>query len=167
MRVLLGGIENADDFYQVSAESSAEVKAKGPLGSNNMKGARAVNNFWTIKQSRNPQIKEKSYFGFEDKIHVAYEAKLAEAGYSMTNTPHLFTMYGLFEAVIEDINYDFSLVSSAIILVCVYTFFMLGSFSTIHCRVWVAFTGICCILLAYGAGFGFMYLIGMKSTGVH
>jgi Niemann-Pick C1 protein len=85
----------------------------------------------------------------------------------MKNIPHLFTLYGLFEAAIQDIAYDFSLVSSAILLVVVYTFFMLGTFSTIHCRVWVAFTGICCILLAYGAGFGFMYLIQQRSTGVH
>ncbi len=73
----------------------------------------------------------------------------------------------MLEAIIQDINYDFTLVSSSIILVCIYTFLMLGTFSTIHCRVVVAFTGIVCILLAYASGFGFMYICGGKSTGVH
>jgi hypothetical protein len=59
------------------------------------------------------------------------------------------------------------MVGVAIVMVCIYTFFMLGTFSTIHCRVLVALCGIICIVLAYTSGFGLMYLCGARSTGVH
>ena len=59
------------------------------------------------------------------------------------------------------------MVSSAILIVFTYTFLFLGSFSTIHCRAISAATGIFCILLSYASGFGFMYLIGMKTLGLH
>lgn len=78
LKALFGGIEQEADFYQVSKDSTPEIAAKGPIGTNNIVGARAVNNFWNIKQSRNPDIEDKTYFGFEEKIHDAYEKLLSD-----------------------------------------------------------------------------------------
>ena len=49
----------------------------------------------------------------------------------------------------------------------VYTFNFLGTYSPMHCRCTVAFAGLICVLLSYFAGFGFMYIVGGKTTGVH
>ena len=72
----------------------------------------------------------------------------------------MFTIQGLVEAVILDINHDFTLIIAAILLVVIYTFLFLGSFSPMHCRCVVALVGILSILLAYTAGFGLLYLLG-------
>ena len=78
LKAMLGGIEDEENFYQVAKDSPPEIKKKGAIGTNNLKGARAVNNFWQIKNSRNPQIDEKSYFGFEEKLHDAYDKLLED-----------------------------------------------------------------------------------------
>ena len=83
------------------------------------------------------------------------------------NKIHLFTTWTLFEAFTMDIQHDFALIGSAILLVCVYTFLFLGSFSPIHCRAVTAIAGLVSILLAYCAGFGLMYIMGGETTGVH
>ena len=72
----------------------------------------------------------------------------------------IWTINGFLEAIRDDINNDFALIFMAIILVIIYTFVFLGTFSPMHCRCLVAFTGTICILLSYFAGFGFMYICG-------
>jgi len=130
----------------------------------------ASQNSWTIKISRGDAlgIDEKAYHSWEDKLLKAFAEKWDKAGDKDEKVIlHLYTIQGFFEAIVEDINYDFSLVGSAILLVVIYTFLFLGAFSPVHCRTGVACVGIFSILLAYGAGFGFMYLVGAMSTGVH
>ena len=55
----------------------------------------------------------------------------------------------------------------AIILVGLYAFLFLGSFSPIHCRCICALAALVCVGFAYISGFGFMFMCGMKTTGVH
>jgi len=82
-------------------------------------------------------------------------------------TFYIFTIQGLTASISDDINDDFKLIGSAIVLVAVYAILFLGSFSPVHCRLIVALTGLGTILLAYTSGFGIMYLFGGESTGVH
>ena len=166
LKSMMGGIEPADSYYQVYKNAPADILAKGAIGTNNIVSAKAVMNSWTIKLSRNPDADEKMYFGFEEKIIEAFDKKYEKGKYGDLQF-HLFTLQGLIEAVIMDINHDFTLVTSAILLVCIYTFLMLGSFSPTHCRCVVTIVGLLCILLAYLSGFGLLYLLGGETTGVH
>ena len=117
--------------------------------------------------SRNPDILDKSYNGFEDKLQKAYEESFGNDVQSNGNKLHLFTGRGFGEALMTDINHDFSLIGAAILLVCVYVVLFLGSFSPMHCRLIVALVGLLSILMAYTAGFGILYYLGAESTGVH
>ena len=167
---VFGGVTPTEGYYQVDKTSDAATKAKGSIGSNNLKSALASQNSWTIKQARGDAlgIDEKAYFSWENNLLKAFSEKWDKTGDKDDQIIlHLYTIQGLFEAFVEDITYDFNLVGAAIFLVVVYTFFFLGAFSPIHCRTGVACVGIFSILLAYGAGFGFMYLVGGMSTGVH
>lgn len=85
----------------------------------------------------------------------------------MHTTINMFTLQGLYAAFKDDINYDFNLIFLAIFLVAIYTICVLGNCSPMHCRCVVALVGLLCIILAYTAGFGFMYIVGGESTGVH
>ena len=171
---LFGGIapkepyteENEDGFFQVTKGSPAEIQAKGPIGTNNLSKAVAVQNIFSIKQSRNPDVEDDVYSGFEEKLLKAFEDKFGTDPYKGTKL-HLFTIQALSDAVGKDIEHDFSLITAAIVLVCIYTFLFLGSFSPTHCRAVVAITGLVCILLAYLSGFGLLYLCGGRTTGVH
>lgn len=117
-----------------------------------------------LQLSRNPDIDEEMYFGFEDNLIKRYEAWIETTEFV---DAHLFTIQGFSESVIDDINHDFNLIAAAIILVGIYTFLFLGSFSAIHCRCIVAFAGLVCVAFAYLGGFGIMYILGGQSTGVH
>jgi hypothetical protein len=162
LKAMFGGIKPSDSFSQVLKLGSGSAA----VGSNNIDSAQAVINVWTIKLSRNPDIDEKAYFGWESKLLEAYEKKFGNQSDDSIKL-HLFTIQGLFEAVVMDINHDFSLIFAAILLVCFYTFLFLGSFSPTHCRAVVAITGLFCIMLAYLSGFGLLYLLGAETTGVH
>lgn len=85
----------------------------------------------------------------------------------MHTNAYIFTIQGLVEAFVEDINNDFALIFSAIIVVVIYTVINLGSFSPMFCRCLVSCMGIFCILLSYTAGFGLLYYLGSETTGVH
>ena len=52
-------------------------------------------------------------------------------------------------------------------MVAIYTILVLGTFSAIHCRCVVSLMGLFCVLLAYTAGFGLMFLCGGLKAGVH
>ena len=82
-------------------------------------------------------------------------------------TIHLFSIHGMFDAISKDIDYDLSLIVIAIILVGLYTFFALGNCSPMYCRCLGALCGLVCIIFAYTTGFGFMFLVGYKTDGVH
>ena len=73
---------------------------------------------------------------------------------------HVFSGQGWSDSLMEDFAYDLNLVTFAIILVGIYTMFMLGNCSPMHCRCLVALTGLICVLLSYAAGFGFMFICG-------
>ena len=99
-------------------------------------------------------------FKKEDLLEKAFREKFGNGADNAGNKIYLFSIRGLFEAMIEDINHDFNLIFAGIFLVFTYTFLFLGSFSPIHCRCVVALAGIISIGLAYTAGFGLMYLLG-------
>lgn len=82
-------------------------------------------------------------------------------------TIHVFSVQGLFDAISEDVNYDLNLIILAIILVGLYTFFTLGNCSPMYCRCLGALCGLVCIIFAYTTGFGFMFIVGGKTDGVH
>ena len=60
-----------------------------------------------------------------------------------------------------------NLIILAIIFVGIYTFLALGNCSPIYCRCLVALTGLLCVIFAYTCGFGFMFICGGKTDGVH
>jgi len=79
----------------------------------------------------------------------------------------MFTPFGLRLAFSDDIQADLALVQIAIILVALYTIFVLGTFSAIHCRCVVSLMGLVSVGLAYGSGFGLSFLCGGETAGVH
>ena len=117
-----------------------------------------------MEHNRNPDIHEEAYLGFEEKIHERFDQWKVNV---RTADVHLQTINGFLEAIVEDINNDFGLIFGAIILVVVYLFLFLGTFSPTHCRCVVGLTGLICVAFAYISGFGFMYLCGGQTTGVH
>ena len=110
-----------------------------------------------IKNNRNEDIDETMYEVWEDQLikliaEFSNESKLIKLS--------LFTSWGVRLAFKEDLLNDLALVQVAILLVSVYTIFVLGTFSAIHCRLVVSLMGLVSVGFAYGAGFGFMYLCG-------
>lgn len=79
----------------------------------------------------------------------------------------IFTAFGLRSAFSDDIQADLKLVQIAIGLVALYTILVLGTCSAMHCRLVVALMGLFCVGISYGSGFGFMFLIGGETAGVH
>ena len=82
-------------------------------------------------------------------------------------TIHVFSIQGLFDSISADVDYDLNLIILAIIFVGLYTFFTLGNCSPMYCRCLGALCGLFCIIFAYTTGFGFMFLVGGKTDGVH
>ena len=120
---------------------------------------------WIIAQSRlGDDVNENMYAGFEDNLIKNFE-KWQET--TVHTKAYLFTLEGLIQAFTEDIDNDLQLIGMAILLIGLYAFLFLGSFSPIHCRCLCALAALVCVLFAYTSGFGFMYMCGMKTTGVH
>ena len=128
-----------------------------PVGSNDITAAKAVVYTYIVSLSRNDDLDDGFYFGWEENL--LKEFKRWEAG-NEAATFYIFTIAGLRDSFIEDITYDFSLVSAAILLVCVYTTLFLGNISPTHCRCVVALVGLLSVGLCYASGFGFMYYCG-------
>ena len=82
-------------------------------------------------------------------------------------TIHVFSLQGLFDAISQDINYDLNLIILAIMFVGIYSIIALGNCSPMYCRCLVALAGLLCIIFAYTCGFGFMFICGGKTDGVH
>ena len=137
---------------------------KKPIGFNKIKSAQAVQYTYIIEHSRNPQIDEKSYLGWQEQMHEMTDEWSKNTKHV---TIHLFSLQGLFDSFSEDIEFDQNLIVMAILAVGIYTFLALGNCSPIHCRCYVALTGLICIILAYTCGFGLMFIFGAKTTGVH
>jgi hypothetical protein len=164
-----GMISNKDgyvepkDWYQFTDTDDIST-----LGQNNVTFARAVTVTYIFQMNRNKDVDEDFYFGWEDNLMRNLEEHVKNPDLKSENTNiYLFTMQGFVESVREDINYDFNLIFVAIILVALYTFLFLGSFTPMHCRCLVTLAGLICVGLAYLSGFGMMYALGGKSTGVH
>ena len=134
------------------------------MGTNDLTAAKAVVYSYIISQARNPTLEDGFFMGWELNFLKEYRRWVSTNQHANF---YLFTREGFRESFVEDINYDFSLVSSAIILVCLYTGFFLGNFSPTHCRCVVALVGLLCVGISYASGFGFMYLCGGRTTGVH
>ena len=135
-----------------------------PLGYNELVSAKAVSYTYLMAHSRNSDINEEAYLGFEETLHTKVE-KWAKGTKKLT--VHMSTLQGFMQAIVEDINNDYYLVAGAIFLVGLYTICFLGNLSPMHCRCVVALVGLLCVILSYTSGFGLMYLCGAESTGVH
>ena len=129
-----------------------------------MSAANAVQYTYIIEHNRNPQIDEKSYLGWQEKMH---EMTTEWAKTTEHVTIHVFSIQGLFDSISADVDYDLNLIILAIIFVGLYTFFTLGNCSPMYCRCLAALCGLFCIIFAYTSGFGFMFLVGGKTDGVH
>lgn len=154
----MAGDPSPADFTQDVTDGSATI------GVNNLESAKLIRYNYIIRNSRNEDMEEEAYQGWEDTLHEKFDEW--KVGLKHT-TPHLQTIQGFIVAIVEDINYDFGLIFGAIIFVGFYTFLFLGNFSPMHCRCLVALCGLICVLLAYTSGFGLLYYCQMKTTGVH
>jgi len=67
----------------------------------------------------------------------------------------------------NDLRADLMLIQVSISLVAIYCIFMMGACSPLHFRSAAAGIALLCVGLSYASSFGFAYLIGMKSAGVH
>lgn len=117
-----------------------------------------------IKNSRNEDIDESFYEVWEEKLQEMVDEFNANSKHVKI---YLFSVYGLRLAFREDILADLNMIQVAIILVAVYTVVVLGTFSTIHCRLVVSLMGLVCVGISYASGFGLMYLMGGQTAGVH
>ena len=145
---------------------NTDLKDLVNLGKNNITSVRTVSMTFVMQLSRNPDIDEKFYSGFEDMINENLKTYKEQNKNGVLNV-YIFNVQSFIDAVSDDIDHDFTLIFSAIILVGLYTFLFLGNFSPINCRCLVALTGLICVALAYTSGFGLMYYCGGESTGVH
>jgi len=119
--------------------------------------AKVMSYSYILKLSRQPDIDEGFYSGWEENLQKEFGAW---AENTQGATFYMFTLQGFSASVTDDIDNDFNLIFSAIILVAIYTILFLGSFSPIHCRCIVALAGLLTVGIAYTSGFGLMYILG-------
>ena len=117
-----------------------------------------------MEHNRNPDIEEEAYLAIEKQINELFDEWVLTV---TTADVYIATGYGYDRAFSEDTDYDLSLIFAAIFFVVIYLFLFLGTFSPMFCRCWLAIVGLLCIGLSYTAGFGFMYIVGGKTGGVH
>ena len=67
----------------------------------------------------------------------------------------------------KDLSIDASLLGSALLLIYIYSFFVLGSCSPIQMRIISAIVGLSCVGLSICAGYGFSFLLGYKFSEMH
>ena len=62
---------------------------------------------------------------------------------------------------------DVGLMATALALIFVYSFFVLGNCSPIHMRVLSAMIGLSCVGLSICAGYGISFYLGHKFSDMH
>jgi Niemann-Pick C1 protein len=105
-------------------------------------------------------------------MYNAWEENLLEAMKKLNKRTEyvqfeIFCEAALAAAFSDDLNADLALIQIAIMLVVVYTVFVLGTVSPMHCRLIVSLMGILCVGIAYAAGFGLCFYLGGYTAGVH
>ena len=68
---------------------------------------------------------------------------------------------------LKEIGTDTGLLGSALLLIYIYSFFVLGSCSPIHMRVLSAIIGLSCVGLSIATGYGFAFILGFKFSDMH
>ena len=68
---------------------------------------------------------------------------------------------------ISEATGDGILLASALVLIYIYSFFVLGSCSPVHMRILSAIIGLSCVGLSIGAGYGISFLAGYKFSRMH
>lgn len=126
--------------------------------------AKAASYGYSIRNGRNEDI--------DDSMYAVMEKEFASVLFDYNDeTEHvrfeLLTQAGIRAAFSEDIRADLILINVAILLVATYTIFVLGTCSAMHCRLVVSLMGLVSVGLAYASGFGFVYLCGGETAGVH
>ena len=71
------------------------------------------------------------------------------------------------ETFIDDAKYDAVFLLSAIILITLYSYFVLGSCSPLHFRALAAMVGLSCVLLATTSGYAIAFSFGFKFSRMH
>ena len=71
------------------------------------------------------------------------------------------------QAVINDVKYDAVFLTTAIVLITVYSYFVLGSCSPMHFRALSAMIGLTCVLLATTSGYALAFAAGFKFSRMH
>ena len=71
------------------------------------------------------------------------------------------------EAFLDDAKYDAVFLLSAIMLITLYSYFVLGSCSPIHFRALSAMVGLSCVLLATTSGYAISFAAGFKFSRMH
>ena len=66
------------------------------------------------------------------------------------------------ESFIDDAKYDAVFLLSAIILITIYSYFVLGSCSPLHFRALAAMVGLSCVLLATTSGYAIAFSFGFR-----
>ena len=67
----------------------------------------------------------------------------------------------------SSIGADVSLMLIALLLIYIYSFFVLGSCSPIHMRVVSAMVGLLCVGISIAAGYGIAFYFGFKFSDMH
>ena len=67
----------------------------------------------------------------------------------------------------KSLGADVGLLSTALLMIYTYSFFVLGSCSPVHMRVVSAMLGLCCVGLSIVAGYGLAFLLGFKFSRMH
>ena len=67
----------------------------------------------------------------------------------------------------SEVAVDMALLGTAVVLVSLYSYAVLGSFSPVHFRACTAGIGMFCVLISITAGYAISFLFGLKITGFH
>ena len=70
-------------------------------------------------------------------------------------------------AFVDEVKFDAVFLFSAIMLITLYSYFVLGSCSPIHFRALSAMVGLLCVLLATTSGYAIAFTFGFKFTRMH
>ena len=127
------------------------------VGFNDLKKAKSAKYSYYIDQSRNKDINEEAYLGFEDNLHKAVKEWLAN---TKTANFFVYTEQGYKESMSDAIAKDNVSILIAAIVMSLYLIIFLGSFSPLHCRLVVALSGILSVVLSFFSGFGLLYYCG-------
>ena len=68
---------------------------------------------------------------------------------------------------LKGIGADVGLMGAALVLIYIYSFFVLGSCSPVHMRVVSAMAGLFCVGLSIVAGYGIAFALGFKFSRMH